>query len=343
MTRAVILSLQCLSIALGLNPQWELLANAPWQARGHFGAVVSSNGTMLISGGMHTANNTHLNDVWSSKDGRTWELMTTSAPWPQRHRHGMAFLKGCAYIFGGTTVKNTTNGTVQFNYNDVWKSCDLGRSWECVTKNAQWTPREGFAFTVAGDRMLIIGGTVHDVGGAVNEVWSSPDGKDWELLSSNETIPANAWAPRYALTAVTMPQGEVMIAGGFGANAMRGFADVWTSRDGGKTWEQRSTDADFGHRCYVGLGVVGNSTYLIGGQAGALQLFRSFGDVWNTLDGSEWHKVDQMPSDMAPRGGLGVLNTGDAMVMIAGSSEIFPHQDFNDVWRLKPKVATIVV
>jgi len=184
--------------------------------------------------------------------------------------------------------------------------------------------------------MLVIGGTVEDVGGAVSEVWSSSNGKDWELLSSNETSPANAWAPRYAVTAVTTPSGEVLIAGGFGANGMRGFADVWGSHDGGKTWEQRSASADFGRRCYVGLGTAGNSTYLIGGQAGASQLFRSFGDVWSTQDGSQWQKVASMPANMSARGGLGVLTDGAAMIMLGGSSEIFPHTDFNDVWHFQP-------
>jgi len=236
-------------------------------------------------------------------------------------------------LFGGTTTKNTTNGSIQFNYNDVWKSCDLGRSWSCVTSAAQWAPREGFALTVVGGRILMIGGTVHDVGGAVNEVWSSSNGLDWKLLSSNETKPVSAWAPRYAVTAVTSPQGEVIIAGGFGANGMRGFADVWASRDGGKTWEQRTRDAEFGRRVYVGLGSMGNSTYLIGGQAGATQLFRSFGDVWKSETGSHWQKVSKMPSGMAPRGGLGVVRTSSGLIMLGGSSEIFPHKDFNDVWR----------
>jgi hypothetical protein len=292
---------------------------------------MTENGTVLLSGGMHVANNTHLRDVWSSKDfGRTWEARSVAAPWPERHRHGMVFLKGCTYVFGGTTTKASAEGKIQFNYNDVWKSCDEGLSWSCVTESAQWSPREGFAFTVAEDKMLIIGGTVEDVGGAVNEVWASADGKD----------------PRYALTAVTTPQGEVLIAGGFGArlsggaSGAMGFKDVWASPDGGRTWEQRTAKAPFGRRVYVGLGVSGAHTYIFGGQAGLGQAFRSFRDIWVTTDGSKWHKAGKMPRKMKPRGGLGVVlhaDDKDGMLLLGGSSEIFPHKDFSDVWRFDPK------
>lgn len=305
---------------------------------------------MLVAGGMHTADNTHLHDVWSSSDGQTWQLLTKAAPWPERHRHGMLFFKDCNYIFGGTTTKNTTAGHVQFNYNDVWRSCDEGKSWDSVTKSAQWSPREGFAYTVVGDKMLIIGGTVDDVEGAVNEVWASGDGADWELLSSNATVPASAWAPRYALTAVTTSQGEVLIAGGFGArigngtSGLWGMNDVWASGDGGRSWEQRTARAPFGRREYVGLATVGSSTYLFGGQAGVGQLFRSLRDVWVTEDGSSWRRAGKMPTDAKPRGGMCLLTeNNESVIMLGGSSEIFPHKDFNDVWRFSPTPQAIFV
>lgn len=322
---------------------WEHVADAPWPTRGHFGAALTENGTMLVTGGMHTADNTHLQDVWASSDGQAWEQLTEHAPWPERHRHGMLFFKSCSYVFGGTTTKNISEGHVQFNYNDVWKSCDEGRSWHCVTENAQWSPREGFAYTVVGEKMLLIGGTVDDVEGAVNEVWASGDGRDWELLSSNATTPASGWAPRYALTAVTTANSEILIAGGFGARTGGGASggwgmrDVWASADGGRTWEQRVMKAPFGRRVYVGLATAGGSTYLFGGQAGVGQLFRSLRDVWVTEDGSRWRRAGRMPKAAKPRGGMCLItDASDAVVMLGGSSEIFPHKDFNDIWRFMP-------
>jgi len=328
---------------------WEQLADAQWPTRGHFGATRTTNGTILVAGGMHTADNSHLQDVWASKDGEAWVELAETAPWPDRHRHGMLFFEGCSYVFGGTTIRNTSEGSVQWNFNDVWKSCDEGRSWACVTQSAEWSPREGFAYTVAGGKMLIIGGTVHDVGGAVNEVWASDDGERWQLLGSNVTEPANAWAPRYALTAVTMSNGEVLIAGGFGAHSGKGLRggwgmkDVWASQDGGYTWTQRIASAPFGRRVYVGLAVSGGATYLFGGQAGVGQLFRSFRDVWVTEDGSRWRRERKMPKALKPRGGMCLIPDGGSILMLGGSSEIFPHKDFNDVWRFSPSSRGIVV
>ena len=84
---------------------WEHVADAPWSTRGHFGAVTTENGTMLITGGMHTADNTHLQDVWASQDGRSWEQLTEAAPWPERHRHGMLFFNGCSYWPGTPNLR----------------------------------------------------------------------------------------------------------------------------------------------------------------------------------------------------------------------------------------------
>lgn len=296
-----------------------------------------------MAGGMHTANNTHLNDVWSSQDGVSWE-QHASAPWEARHRHGVLLLKGCSYVFGGTTKKNNTAGEeVQFQFNDVWKTCDAGRSWECVTESAQWSPREGFAFTVAEEKLLIIGGTLGGTGAGVNEVWASSDGRDWELLSSNETTPASAWEHRYATTAVTSAQGEVLLAGGFG-DGLGAYKDVWASKDAGRTWEQRTARAEFGGIDYPAMATLGNTTYLIGGQAGAGQLFRSFRTVWATEDGgSSWTKVTEMPSAMAARGGMPVLDFDGSLLIAGGSSEIFPHADYNDVWTWRPESQVQVV
>jgi len=56
------------------DAQWELLSNASFPARGHFGAAVAEDGTIVLAGGIAVADNSHLNDVWSSKDGgHTWE------------------------------------------------------------------------------------------------------------------------------------------------------------------------------------------------------------------------------------------------------------------------------
>lgn len=293
-------------------------------------------GSILIAGGMAVADNSHLNDVWVSKDGRTWQQQP-AAPWEGRHRHGLLEFKGCSYMFGGTTTRtNSTGGVEQSNFNDVWKSCDAGASWDVVTANAPWSPREGFGFTVAGGRMVIVGGTVGGPQGGVSEVWASSDGQAWEMLKGNDTA---AWSPRYATTAVTTSQGEILLLGGFPSGKSGYVApacgDVWASPDGGASWELRSEkwQAKSAHRAYVASATAGNLTYLLGGQGGVGVLYKSYGDVWATTDGSDWQQVAEFPAGMKPRGGMPVLEQDGNLLVLGGNAEFNPHEDYSDVWR----------
>ena len=41
---------------------------------------------------------------------------------------------------------------------------------------------------------------------------------------------------------------------------------------------------------------------------------------------------------------MGLLNDADNfLLMLGGSSEIFPHKDFNDVWRFSPATPATMV
>lgn len=324
------------------DAQWELLSNASFPARGHFGAAVAEDGTIVLAGGIAVADNSHLNDVWSSKDGgHTWEQQA-AAPWEGRHRHGLMHFQSCSYIVGGTTTKtNATGGSEQWSFNDVWKSCNAGSTWDLVTASAQWSPREGFAFTVLGDKMVIAGGTLGGTMGATNEVWTSANGKDWEMAFNG----TEAWCPRYATTAVATSQGELLLIGGFpnGGYMAPALTDVWASPDGGKSWEQRSAKwNDESGRDYVALATAGGKTYLLGGQSGVNLMFKSFADVWATEDGSEWRQVGEFPPAMKARGGMPVLEVDGSLLVIAGNAEYNPHEDYSDVWRFTP-VASLEV
>jgi len=317
--------------------QWGMLSNASWPARGHFGASVSEDGVIMIAGGIAVADNSHLNDVWISKDGgSTWQQQP-AAPWEGRHRHGVLQFKGCSYVIGGTTTHtNSTGSSEQWNFNDVWRSCDSGASWDVVTENAPWTPREGFGYSIVGDRMVILGGTVGGTMGGVSDVWASPDGKDWEMLKANDT---NAWSPRYATTAVTTSQGELLLMGGFpnGGYTVPVCDDVWASADGGRSWELRS--AEWQPRDYVALATLGNVTYLFGGQGDVRVMYKSFNDVWATTDGSDWNQVSEFPAGMKPRGGMPVVNVDGRLLVLGGNAEMNPHEDYSDVWRFTPSDA----
>ena len=82
-------------------------AQGGWPARGDFGVAVGS-GQLWIAGGRGVNSRVFgdsklYNDVWSSTDGKTWELNTTEAPWEPRCIHGMEFNENQIVIFGGMT------------------------------------------------------------------------------------------------------------------------------------------------------------------------------------------------------------------------------------------------
>ena len=63
----------------------------------------------------------YFNDVWRSKDGASWELVTANAGWAARPGHQVVLADNKFVLFGGFGLKE--------NPNDVWVSED-GESWE---------------------------------------------------------------------------------------------------------------------------------------------------------------------------------------------------------------------
>lgn len=97
--------------------------------------------------------------------------------------HSHVFFKGCHFVMGGQTFKDYLN--------DVWKSCDDGVNWTPLG-NASWPVRAGQAATVYNDQIIVAGGCYADPkGGGLGppkrlfrgDVWSSPDGVKWALVT----------------------------------------------------------------------------------------------------------------------------------------------------------------
>jgi len=149
-------------------------AEAPWSGRnGH--SVVVHDGRLWVLGGWGKGDtgDGNLNDVWSSPDGVRWERVTPHAPWAPRNHQTAVVWDGRIWVIGGWGLTEGASGAGEGNLNDVWWSAD-GATWRPATAQAQWLPRNGHASVVFQDRLWVIGGWSHNIGGtSVNDLWSS--------------------------------------------------------------------------------------------------------------------------------------------------------------------------
>lgn len=125
---------------------WKKLTdNAEWAPRAG-GVVVSKNGYLYMMGGEDgfTCNPQnprcppYYNDVWRSRNGRNWQLVTEEAEWSARPGHQVLVVKNKFVLFGGfgldpnfDPINNPFNPYVPSNPMDVWESRN-GSNWNLV-------------------------------------------------------------------------------------------------------------------------------------------------------------------------------------------------------------------
>ncbi|WP_430814324.1 T9SS type A sorting domain-containing protein [Carboxylicivirga sp. RSCT41] len=218
-----------------------------WPARAYFKAITKGQ-YMYILGGQNFnlfGPSTFFNDVWRSKDGIHWELMTADAPWVGRAGLSSFVFKNEIYVLGGSKNDDdiiVNNQPLRVYFNDVWKSKD-GKNWELVTDNAPWQPRAGMRIVVKNGFMYLMGGEsgfTPVIPGTpppyYNDVWRSEDGQNWELIT--EQAP---WSARPGHE-VLLYKNQFILFGGFNLDPGFPFSfeafnpmDIWMSHDG-KEW-----------------------------------------------------------------------------------------------------------
>ena len=194
--------------------EWTLAGHAGWCPRLATGFVVFKDRMWVLGGTNDFYDNnddTLFNDVWSSSDGREWNLEVENAPWSKRSHHQAVVFDDKIWIMGGGHWRPT------IPRNDVWCSED-GVNWTQVTEAAPWAPRMWFSLVVYRDRMWVLGGWSKE-NGNFGDVWYSEDGKNWTELKS-EVI----WQKRHELSAYVF-QDRIWVAGGY-ADVLS--SEVWS-------------------------------------------------------------------------------------------------------------------
>lgn len=216
-------------------------------------------------------------DIWRSQDGVTWAL-APKAQWAERSYHMLIGpdAHGCIFLMGGQTFRTF--------YNDVWTSCDGADTWTQVVEHAPWGGRAGLGGTMHQGRLVIAGGCHDNVPydpGAFRtfytDVWSSDNGKDWELLTDKP-----GWKGRSGPRLVSFSGKLFIIAGEVGFTTKTQLADVWSSDDG-KAWSLVTASPAYTARS--GHGVVVTPGYLV-----LIAGWPELSDIYYSSDGANWVK-----------------------------------------------------
>jgi hypothetical protein len=88
------------SSADGVNWRQET-ANAPWTARIWFSSVVYRDRMWVLGGWQKSKDLTNLDDVWYSKDGKSWTQLKSDVVWKERHEHSTFVYQDKIWVTGG--------------------------------------------------------------------------------------------------------------------------------------------------------------------------------------------------------------------------------------------------
>jgi hypothetical protein len=296
----------------------QMTAAAPWTARSDHSSVALPDGNIVLMGGFTKMGSStyRVNDVWRSTDkGVTWTQITTIAEWTRRSNHTSVVLPDDSSIvlMGGAGWDNYLN--------DVWRSTDQGTTWTQMTADAGWRGRAGHTSVALPDGSIVLmGGVYSDAGLAkyLNDVWRSTDqGATWTQMTD-----AAPWTKRRSHSSVALPNGSIVLMGGYDGSNHRN--DVWRSTDQGATWTEMTTAAEWSTRHdHSSVAMPDGSIVLMGG-------FLNKNDIWRSTDqGATWMQMTAAAEWTGRYGHTSVVLPDGSIILMGGLGDSYR----NDVWR----------
>lgn len=256
---------------------WECTTrDAPWK-HSDLGMALAFQDRMWFLGGWYNGRLPGCeasNQVWSSSDGAQWEQATAGAGWSPRLASAVVVFQGKMWVLGGT--ENYYFGNEQSLKNDVWNSAD-GKNWTLVAEHAGWSPRAYHQAVVHRDNIYVFGGGNYvPQYQALNDVWSTSDGVQWERVCA-----AAPWPPRIWFSAAEY-RDRMWVLGGWSNNPSTNWGDVWYSDDG-QFWQELKCTTTWKERHEHCTYVLDDKLWVAGGHAQPLN-----SEVWSLKLPANW-------------------------------------------------------
>lgn len=150
-----------------------LTTSAPWGNERRQPGVVVFRGQLWVIGGFagwNTPDERMYNDVWSSEDGRTWQLRASASPWSPRIWSSVFVYDSKIFVVNGFSRDEWS--TEFGNTNEIWMTDD-GLSWVKVPSERRWESRHA-SLTVVEDSRGVTLSAGYGHGGPArlyNDVW----------------------------------------------------------------------------------------------------------------------------------------------------------------------------
>jgi uncharacterized delta-60 repeat protein len=251
-----------------------------------------------------------------------WTQQTASAGWSARSDHtSVAMPDGSIVLMGGYSSGGYKN--------DVWRSTNNGSTWTQQTASAGWSARGDHSSVAMPDGSIVLmGGSDVDFGDR-NDTWrSTDDGAHWLLMNAS-----SGWSPRDSFGSVAMPDGSIILMGGYDINGPEN--DTWRSTDNGATWVLVNASAGWSARyAHTSVAEPDGSIVLMGGAATDGSGPKN--DVWRSTDeGAHWTRQTASAGWPARYYHTSAVMPDGSIVLMGGANGYL-----RDVWRSTDNGAT---
>jgi hypothetical protein len=201
-----------------------------------------------------------------------------------------------------------------------------GPDWVCVTKHAQWEPRDSCVELVFKDHLWIMGGWFRQDLSNPRDVWKSADGSHWEKV-----IHQAPWE-KSDLPLGLVFRGRMWHMGGRSLPGTECSNEVWSTEDG-ETWELATSHAGWIPRLGAGGIVFNDRMWLMGGTSDFYHSNEETlcNDIWSSADGVDW-TLECSEAPWSRRAYHKIVELHGKLWLTAGGGAFEGKRTHNDVW-----------